>query len=128
MGLAPLCLDQRTPSSYYMRGRLRLGVLHLYTCHHGTSTSLAAGDGVLGLLGCGQGGGLASELVSRPLQSTLPSCAGWGCSLATMVAGLGAMVSTGPSVPVPSVSEYPANSLCSLEAASCFHIVEKAVK
>lgn len=87
-----LCLDQGAPS-HYMRGGLRSPWCRPLP---------GSRDGVLGIPGRRQGAGSSlgpSKLRPHP-----------GDSLATVVAGLGAVVSTGRSLPVLSVSGNPADS------------------
>ena len=95
-----LCLDQGAPS-HYMRGGLRSPWCRPLP---------GSRDGVLGIPGRRQGAGSSlgpSKLRPHP-----------GDSLATVVAGLGAVVSTGRSLPVLSVSGNPASYLS--WAAACF--------
>ena len=105
------------PFSLY-EGMAETGVLQALNLSPWYRNFFGSRVGVLGILGCSHGGGLTPE----PSLGLSQMHCHPGVSLAAMMARQGAVGSSRPSVLVLSVSEYPDNSLCSLEVSSCSHL------
>ena len=113
MEVAGGCLPLSRPGNPFSlyEGTAETGVLQALNLSPWYQDFLGSRVGVLSILGCSHGGGLTPE-PSLGLSKM-------HCHPGVSLAAVGAVGSSGPSVLALSVSEYPDNSLRSLEVSSC---------